>query len=578
MTNPTGGTPFDEAPLQADVQVLWQTLPIARSILWRPASGAASPAPAVAPPAPGEYPIFVEQAALRALNSHARMAQEKGFLGFLVGDLLECPDTRVQFMVVDMTIRLADLVTADSTLPILSRAWMRIQDELGRSGGHLLGWYHSHPPAGPRLSPDDLATHLTYFGKPWHIALVMGADAKGNLAGFYRAGRDKALPTTSLPFYELLEEESLKADGRKRSFLPWKNFKVAEVAKAAAPKEKAAAPAKVEPAKAAPPRPAPPKAAPTKATPKPAAPPKAPPTPAAPKPPPPVAEVEFLTPETLGQAVRRSQASKPASSAPQRLSFTPAPPPLRLSELEAEDREEREEVAEAPPPPPPAPPPRPPQPPAPPVARPPLKLLDDPEPAPRPRPTPAPRPTPSPTPRRPTRERAGAAAGPDSPWASHAERGSGRTAAARAMALEQAGQYHTRRRVRSVLLVLVVIAALGVAGWLAGVIQVPGLERPSFGGDAVDPVIARLDDIGVALDAAVSGYQERAGLRANRQLDCAGLARGFVAVDSLTVSYFAAKRLVAGPPDAERVARDRALVARADSAERHFDRSGCPRL
>src|SRR6266542_2694569 len=83
---------------------LSQPIPVARSILWAPAPGGGGPRPANIP-----FPVFLSQAALTAIYEHVAASPARsgqGTLGFLLGDLCECPDTNVSYLVVDAALRL----------------------------------------------------------------------------------------------------------------------------------------------------------------------------------------------------------------------------------------------------------------------------------------------------------------------------------------------------------------------------------------------------------------------------------------------------------------------------------------
>jgi len=197
---------------------LQQVLPTARAILWRPVPAGAARAPGTA------YPIFIEQKAVGALHDHARAAKGQALLGFLVGDLYACPTTKIRYAVIDSTIRLNQAIYGDKTLVVVSRLWERIQEELRRIHGHLIGWYHSHPTTPAALSAGDVETHEQYFTQPWQMALVMGRNDGADVAGLFRPGSGPAWASESLQFYELIEGDPRLTAGRKRSVQPWSNF------------------------------------------------------------------------------------------------------------------------------------------------------------------------------------------------------------------------------------------------------------------------------------------------------------------------------------------------------------------
>ncbi|HET9709424.1 MAG TPA: hypothetical protein VFP39_14095, partial [Gemmatimonadales bacterium] len=198
---------------------LLRDLPIGQSILWHPTS----PTIVQRKPPSGPYPVFIEQKAIAAVNAHYETAGRQGMMGFLVGDLFESPTNHQRFVVVDQTIRLNQAVYGDKTLVIVSRLWDRIQEELKKTEGHLIGWYHSHPPITVELAPGDVETHLQYFKRPWHVALVLGAEHEGAVAGLFRPKPGET--SLSLPFYELIDEaDEGTALATKQSVLPWINY------------------------------------------------------------------------------------------------------------------------------------------------------------------------------------------------------------------------------------------------------------------------------------------------------------------------------------------------------------------
>src|SRR5512143_747199 len=197
---------------------LQRVLPVAQSLLWHPTS----PAVGVRRQPSGVYPVFFDQKAIAAVQVHYETAGRQGMMGFLVGDLFECPTSHVRYVVIDSTIRLNQAVYGDKTLVIVSRLWERIQDELRKTEGHLIGWYHSHPPIGVELAPGDVETHLQYFKRPWHVALVLGTEHEGPVASLFRPRPGET--SVSMPFYELIESDEGFAGGKKRSILPWINL------------------------------------------------------------------------------------------------------------------------------------------------------------------------------------------------------------------------------------------------------------------------------------------------------------------------------------------------------------------
>src|SRR5712692_4751553 len=258
---------------------LRQPIPVGRSILWSPANGGAK--------RPGDipFPIFLSQAALTAIHEHIATPHRpgQGILGFLLGDLCECTDTNVSYLVIDLALRLNQPLYGDRTRDVVTRLWDPIQGQLDEQRAHLLGWYHTHPPHPLVLSGHDVETHEHYFAERWQVALLLAPDAAEPGGSFFRAGGDDTWISTPLPFYELLSDGSIRPDGKKRSFMTWKDYRAFNSATPAA--DGRAAPGPPPTRVAPPPRPSGPQFTPTPR-----------PAPAdAPPPPADTGELKFLT-------------------------------------------------------------------------------------------------------------------------------------------------------------------------------------------------------------------------------------------------------------------------------------------
>ncbi len=505
---------------QPEVRPASQPMPMDRAILWNPATPG-GPRPSGRAP----YPVFFQQEAVVALQDHLKASPQQAIFGFLAGTLFRDPETGVLYAVIDKTLRLNQAIYGDKTEVVVARLWDRMQEQLARASGRLLGWYHSHPGQGLSLTTHDVETHEKFFTEPWQVAVLVAAEAEGVVGGFFRSGSSSAWAEAPLPFYELLQPDSIRADGKKRSFIMWKNYKAYNPV-----------------------------------TPKPAA---KRPTPAPSPTPPPPAEASDDVP-----IIRTSADDEAAPAPPQRQSKTRPAAPVFVPD----EPPEPPPPALAPQPLAPAPPPRRPSPPPPRSAPP----RDPPPPAAPPR---APRRTPAPSFRLPDQK-----------------------------------PHHRRRSRRGLWLTLLALVLIGGGGAAAGywyvVMRQPGAPLP-FGLDSlpfglgrrtpapvatpatrppspsrpaprpaappIDTTFVRFDRLSDTLSSAVRNYHDRAALFANRQIDCAALARGLVAIENLWITYNAERRDRIALFDARRAARDQGLYAGVDSVESQFERSRCSR-
>jgi proteasome lid subunit RPN8/RPN11 len=195
-------------------------MPVGAAILWTPIGRvAADPA----------YPVFITQRALDTVHEQlADLPEGASSLGFLVGGMYQAPDTRTPYIVVESTIHLPWSIGGDHLEAALRQGCTIAQEDVRRSGDQLLGWYHSHVAAAARLSAGDVEAHVACFGQPWHVALVVARGA-ALTGGVFRVPSGAA-PNECLPFYELLEGDSLLPDGRTATHLTWANYHTHEIA------------------------------------------------------------------------------------------------------------------------------------------------------------------------------------------------------------------------------------------------------------------------------------------------------------------------------------------------------------
>ena len=543
---------------------LRQPIPVARSILWSPGDGGGGGGQR---PGHMPFPVFLSQAALTAIHEHiatpARPGQ--GVLGFLLGDLCECPDTNVSYLVIDAALRLNQAIYGDRTRDVITRLWDRVQEQLETQQAHLIGWYHTHPPLPLSLTEHDVETHEHYFGEPWQVTLLLGTDPEEPAAGFFRAGPDESWLTTPLPFYELLAPESIRPDGKKRSFVTWRNHRAYNpVTPPAAPTLRTAA---AKP-------PSEPKFTPASAKPQPPPPPPPPPRaddrhelkfltaaedmPPPPPPPPPAPPPRRHTPPPRPAVMREPEPKlEPEAAAVEPVAIEEEGTGAPIWPDEFEDREHLEEP----------------------------ETPEEPVHAPRAR-------------RRGKRRRglwvtlflllivAGGAGAywwfqPELPipaWSTITGKWSAITSAIggkvsalkaklrRATPTPAPAQPRAQPPARP---------ATQPATAAAPTNPAPTQRTPAQPAPPPAPR-ARIDVAGDSLTQVVRMFGERAALFSSGQVPCAGLARGLAAVESHWIAYNTARRN-AGVLDAAHAARDQTLYAGVDSVERRFEQSGCPR-
>src|SRR5690242_3913967 len=224
-----------------------QPLPTAQSVLWRPAAQELARADA------DTSLIFIAQRALATIQDHLHSAPTQALLGFLVGRVLESPDSDLPYVVVHGAVRVPQLIVPGATERVVAQTLAAAQRMVPPEEGVVVGWYRTDPTGAVKLSAEDHAAHVHHFQRPWQLLLLM-SSARG---GVFRPTGEPGSPAPFLPFYELLDPEHCR-DGWKEPHVSWTNYwspdpavwrrAAAEPAQLPAPFPPPQAPAPAEPA------------------------------------------------------------------------------------------------------------------------------------------------------------------------------------------------------------------------------------------------------------------------------------------------------------------------------------------
>jgi hypothetical protein len=177
-------------------------MPAAGSIPWTPGHTTAA---ALAEAA--TCPIFFTEATLAAVHAHAAARRRAGAcaLGLLGGGLFHCPDTGLNYVLVESSVPLSQPFSGDLTKPAIQAALKREGEGAGGAGGaggHVVGWYHSHAFPDATLSLNDVDTHESCFAQPWQVALVL-ATRDRLLGGVFRRSVGVGWWREPLSFHEV---------------------------------------------------------------------------------------------------------------------------------------------------------------------------------------------------------------------------------------------------------------------------------------------------------------------------------------------------------------------------------------
>ena len=140
---------------------------------------------------------------------------------------MHCPETGQPYVLVDSTIRLPWPSVSHDAKHLIAQGWAQADEELRATRRHLVGWYHGHPPTDTTLSRAEADAHLTFFDRPWHVALVVApGDEPGG--GFFCHTASPEWQKEHLPFYEVLGGDPRSADARQATAVTWVNYCRAE--------------------------------------------------------------------------------------------------------------------------------------------------------------------------------------------------------------------------------------------------------------------------------------------------------------------------------------------------------------
>jgi proteasome lid subunit RPN8/RPN11 len=128
------------------------------------------------------YPVYIELKALIEVVLHALEGLPNEVIGFLIGTPYVWDNSTYVYVTAALRGRTEASEThvefaADSLGEVVQ--WLR----RNHPNAAIVGWYHSHPGYGCFLSPTDLASHMSCFTMPYHVAMVVD-PMKGEAAFF----------------------------------------------------------------------------------------------------------------------------------------------------------------------------------------------------------------------------------------------------------------------------------------------------------------------------------------------------------------------------------------------------------
>src|SRR5437667_10849891 len=112
-----------------------QPPPTAQSVLWRPAIQE------LAPPEGDTSLIFIAQRTLAAVEDHLVGAPHRPLLRYLVGRVLQAPDTGMSYVVAHGVVRVPQVIADGATEQLVGDTLAAAQRLLPPEHGVVVGWY-----------------------------------------------------------------------------------------------------------------------------------------------------------------------------------------------------------------------------------------------------------------------------------------------------------------------------------------------------------------------------------------------------------------------------------------------------
>jgi hypothetical protein len=180
------------------------TMPLERSICWRPLGDSYYLLAAILGDTRMHYPLFLTQPALREIEDQRPGIEEDWpVVGLLGGTILRSAERGILFVTVSRVVPIPNLPAGEEGRRAFRVALARARVHLATCGEEVIGWYRSRAHVGRRLLPGDERLMLELFNEPWQTTLVISPDGYGS---FFRHKRE-AERSFAVPFYELIDED-----------------------------------------------------------------------------------------------------------------------------------------------------------------------------------------------------------------------------------------------------------------------------------------------------------------------------------------------------------------------------------
>ncbi|MBX6331572.1 MAG: hypothetical protein IRY91_06980, partial [Gemmatimonadaceae bacterium] len=169
-------------------------------------------------------PVVLAQDALLQVEHDLRHTQHRDAFGILSGAICICPDSGLQYVLVEGTMDARGVAIGDDPYATMAAELSALARTAERSGKLVVGWYRTGATLFPRVALHDVAVHRTLFPHPWQVALLRDGIGPQNRGALLRVEPTEGRPY-SIPFYELLPPPSKYGTGITGASVTWSNYR-----------------------------------------------------------------------------------------------------------------------------------------------------------------------------------------------------------------------------------------------------------------------------------------------------------------------------------------------------------------
>ena len=172
----------------------------------------------------GRLPLHLTQTAILEFEAHLRESSLPLPFGLLAGDVCVCPQTKLEYLLVDTISRAGVELGGEDPYAQLAEELQSLASEQSRKRKVAIGWYLGGLADDLTLDADVTRLHEQLFPERWQLALVRGVASGAERGAFLRYESIWAR-WYSIPFFEFLPERAGQKKGERRTAIRWENYR-----------------------------------------------------------------------------------------------------------------------------------------------------------------------------------------------------------------------------------------------------------------------------------------------------------------------------------------------------------------